>query len=281
MAQVGGFRSVVRSVKLAGYFVRFGSELLVTRPQTRPERAAWLHRFCRTALLGLGLELTVEGKFPERGAVISNHLSYIDIIVFAAIRPCVFCSKAEIEKVPILGWMTTMAGTIYVERGRGGSALKARGEMQAAAEAGLPVVFFPEGTTTNGRGLLPFHSGLLAQAMGVEEPITAAFLHYTLDRENAPGIKAEDDMCWWGARSMWAHIFRFLGLDGPHATVRFGQQPLRFSSDVLHRKAAAVEAREAVLRLGGLSGAGPDSGQDSGQEAEQDELQLADLDRRS
>ena len=113
-------RSVVRSIKLIGYFVRFGGELLLTRPQTRQARAAWLHKFCATALAGLGLKLTIEGPFPERGALISNHLSYLDIVVFAAMSPCVFCSKAEIGKVPVLGWMTTMAGTVYVERGRGG-----------------------------------------------------------------------------------------------------------------------------------------------------------------
>ncbi len=241
--------SVVRSVKLAGYFVRFGGELLWTRPKTRQARAEWLHRFCRTALEGLGLELTVEGEFPARGAVIANHLSYIDIIVFAALHPCVFCAKAEMEHWPVIGWMTSMAGTVYVARGRGGSALKAKGGMQAAADAGLPVVFFPEGTTTNGKEMLPFHSGLLAQAMEVREPVTAAYLRYRLDEDNGPGVTVEDDVCYWGDRAMWPHVFRFLGLRGAHATVRFAAGPIRFSSDVLHRKAAAVEARQAVLGL--------------------------------
>ena len=53
---------------------------------------------------------------------------------------------------------------------------------------------------------------------------------------------------------MWPHIFRFLGLKGAHATVRFGDGPIRFSSDVLHRKNAAVEARNAVLELCGVCG---------------------------
>jgi 1-acyl-sn-glycerol-3-phosphate acyltransferase len=242
-------RSVVRSIKLTGYFVRFGGELLITRPQTRQARAAWLHRFCSTALRGLGLELTLEGRFPARGALIANHLSYIDIVVFAALSPCVFCSKAEIEQWPVIGWMTTMAGTVYVDRGRGGSALKAKSSIQAAADAGLPVVFFPEGTTTNGRELLPFHSGLLAQAMAVDEPVTAAYLRYTLDEENGPDVSVEDDVCYWGDTPMWPHVFRFLGLKGAHATVRFADGPIKFSSDVLHRKVAAVEARDAVLAL--------------------------------
>jgi 1-acyl-sn-glycerol-3-phosphate acyltransferase len=239
----------VRTVKLIGYFVRFGGELLLTRPATREDRAGWLHRFCATALRGLGLKLTIEGEFPARGALISNHLSYIDIIVFAALHPCVFCSKEEIRAIPVLGWMTTMAGTVYVERGRGGSALRAKQGMKAAAEAGLPVVFFPEGTTTNGEKLLPFHSGLLAQAMTVDEPVTAAFLRYALDEDNGPGLSARDNMAWGDDSSMWGHIFRFLGLRGAHATVRFGKGPIAFSSDLLHRKKAALEAHDAVLAL--------------------------------
>jgi 1-acyl-sn-glycerol-3-phosphate acyltransferase len=246
---VGVGLSVLRSVKLAGYFVRFGGELLLKRPKTREARAEWLHRFCATALNGLGVELTVEGRFPARGALISNHLSYIDIVVYAAMSPCVFCSKVEIERWPVVGWLATMAGTVFVDRGKGGSAAKAGVGMKAAAEAGLPVVFFPEGTTTNGLALLPFHSGLLAQAMEIEEPVTAAYLQYALDRDNGPGVSVEEDVCYWGDRGMWPHVFKFLGLRGAHATVKVADGPIAFSADELHRKKAAVEARDAVLAV--------------------------------
>lgn len=241
--------AVFGSIKLLGYFLRFGLELLIRQPSTRQDRAAWLHRFCSTALKGMGVSLTVEGAFPARGALISNHLSYVDIVVYAALQPCVFCSKAEIREWPVIGWMTTMSGTVYVERGRGGSALRARSGMQAAAEAGLPVVFFPEGTTTNGDGLLPFHSGLLAQAMDSGEPITAAHIHYTLDLDNGPGVTAREAVCWGDSTPMLKHVARFLTLRGVHATVRIAPQPIVFSSGSVHRKIAAVEAREAVLGL--------------------------------
>jgi 1-acyl-sn-glycerol-3-phosphate acyltransferase len=250
---VGLGLSVLRSVKLVGYFVRFGGELLITRPESREKRAEWLHRFCAAALTGLDVKLTVEGQFPARGALISNHLSYIDIVVFAAMSPCVFCSKAEIEHWPVVGWLATMAGTVYVDRGKGGSAVKAGNGMKAAAEAGLPVVFFPEGTTTNGRTMLPFHSGLLAQALEIDEPMTAAYLRYSLDEDNGPGMSVEDDVCYWGDRSMWPHVFKFLGLRGAHAKVKIADGPIEFSADELHRKVAAVEARDAVLALSGVA----------------------------
>ena len=231
-------------------FVVAGTELAVKRPATREERADWLHRFCARAMRGMGIEMSVVGKFPEHGALISNHLSYLDIVVYAALHPCVFVSKEEIRRWPVVGWMTTMSGTVYVARGHGGSAMKARKGMQAALDAGLPVVFFPEGTTTNGSGLLKFHSGLLGQVMGGGAPVAAAYLRYELGPGNEPGVTIADDVCFWGDRNMVAHVFKFLGLRGVRAEVRFGEGPVAFSSAALHRKQAAVEARAAVARLG-------------------------------
>src|SRR6202044_4037160 len=117
-------------------FVVFGTELAVKRPATREQRADWLHRFCARAMRGMGSEIRVKGGFPERGAVISNHQSYVDIVVFAALHPCVFVSKAEIKSWPVVGWMTTMSGTVYVERGHGGPGVKARERVEGAVESG-------------------------------------------------------------------------------------------------------------------------------------------------
>jgi 1-acyl-sn-glycerol-3-phosphate acyltransferase len=246
---VSFLRSLGRSIRLAGMFAVAGTELLIKRPKTRKARADWLHRFAARAIHGLGVDIDVKGRFPERGSVISNHLSYLDIVVFAALHPCVFVSKAEIAQWPVLGWMTTMAGTVYVARGRGGSAARARSGMRAAAEAGLPVVFFPEGTTTNGSELLKFHSGLLAQAMEQREPVTAAYLRYGLSSRNEKGVSVADDVCYWGDAKILAHIFRLLGLRGLRAEVWFAAGPIAFSSDVMHRKQAAIEARNAVAAL--------------------------------
>lgn len=244
------FRAAWRTVRLAGMFVVAGTELLVKQPATREQRAEWLHRFCARAMRGLGIEIGVDGAFPARGAVISNHLSYVDIVVFAALHPCVFVSKAEIRNWPVVGWMTTMSGTVYVERGHGGSAMQARKGMQAAVDAGLPVVFFPEGTTSNGNQLLKFHSGLLSQVIDGGAPVTAAYLRYSFTEKNGRDISVANDVCYWGDRNMLAHIFKFLGLRGVRANVRFAEEPIAFSSEGLHRKRAAVEARAVVAALG-------------------------------
>ena len=241
-------RSVVRSVMLAGMFVEAGTELLLLRPSTREKRADWLHRFCARSLRRLGITVTVHGCFPEHGALITNHQSYADIVVLAALRACVFVSKAELVQVPVIGWMTTMAGTVFVERGRGGSALRAASGIQAAAADGLPVVFFPEGTTNTSLDLLPFHSGLLGQVLVAGQPITAGYLRYSIGPDNGPDVSVAENVA-WGDLPMFTHAFTFLGLRGVHVEVFFAPAPIAFSSDLLHRKTAAIEARSAVAAL--------------------------------
>jgi lyso-ornithine lipid O-acyltransferase len=231
-------------------FVVAGTELLVKRPVTREQRADWLHRFCARGTRGMGIEISVEGTFPERGAVISNHLSYLDIVVFATLHPCVFVSKEEVRRWPVIGWMTTMSGTVYVARGHGGSAMRARKEMQGVLDAGLPVIFFPEGTTSNGSHLLKFRSGLISQVIAGGAPVTAAHMSYSFAEDNGPDVSVSEDVCYWGNRSMLSHVFKFLALRGVRAQVRFAEAPIAFSSDGVHRKKAAIEARSAVEALG-------------------------------
>ncbi len=233
---------------MAGYIALSGTELLLKRPPKQEARAEWLHRLCARVVHGLGIEVVVVGDFPGHGAVIANHLSYVDIVIFAAMRPCVFVAKAEIESWPVIGWMTTMAGTVYVERGRGGSAVKARKGLSVAFDDGVPVVFFPEGTTSDGRGLLKFHSGLLAQVLAEDAPVTAAHVSYSLQAENGAGVTVADNVCYWGDMKMWPHVFHFLGLRGVRVEVRFSGEPIVFH-DPANRKLAADEARSAVAEL--------------------------------
>lgn len=245
-------RAIWRSVQLTGLFLHAGAKLLLEQPTSRIARADWLHQFCARALRRLEVQVEVNGDFPEYGAVISNHLSYLDIVVYASLHRCVFVSKSEIEHWPVLGWMTTMSGTVYVERGRGGSALRARASISAAVHEGLSLIFFPEGTTTSGDGVLKFHSGLLGQVIAEELPITAAVIRYQLPVQT-PAATIRDDVHFWGAAPMLLHIFRLLGLRGLRAEVRFDEAPLSFSTHPVLRKEAALEARLAVCKLGGIS----------------------------
>jgi 1-acyl-sn-glycerol-3-phosphate acyltransferase len=222
------------------------------RPATPELRAEWLHRFATMLLSAMDVAWRVEGTFPERGVIVSNHMGYLDIMVFAAEHRCVFVSKAELAQVPLLGWMTTMAGTVYVARGSGGSAIRAKSGLEAAAEAGLPIVIFAEGTTSDGSGILPFRSGALAQVLEAGQSVTAAHVSYRLTEDNGPGVSVENDVAFWGDDAyLFRHMFGLLALRGIEVTVRFAEKPIEFVATFHDRKQAAVEAREAVAELRG------------------------------
>jgi 1-acyl-sn-glycerol-3-phosphate acyltransferase len=250
---VAVLRSIVRSIKAVLYFAWFGLELIVRRPKSRRGRARWLHRLCAALLRGFDVKLTIEGEFPKQGVLISNHTGYLDIAVYAAMSMAVYCAKAEMESWPVLGWMATMAGTVFIDRGAGGSAERAKAGMRAAEEDRIPVIFFPEGTTSNGEQVLPFRSGLLAVSLEADQPITAAYIRYTLDEDNGPGVTVQANVAFWGDDvKMLDHIFKFFQLKGVHAWVKIAPEPIRFSSPDIDRKQAAREARQAVLTLAGL-----------------------------
>ena len=251
------WRSAGRSLKAVWLFGYAALEVMVKRPATREARAEWLHQFCARVVRRMDIRLEVTGRYPERGALISNHIGYLDIMAFAALHRCVFVSKLELLHVPVLGWMTTMAGTVYVDRGHGGSAARAKSRMQEAFDEGLTVVFFPEGTTSDGSTVLEFRSGLLAQTLEAKQPVTAAYVRYRLDgdmnKDNGPDVTVGDDVCFWGEDAkLFRHVFRLVGLRGVVVEVKIADEPIKFSSDTLHRKQAAEEAREAVMQLGGV-----------------------------
>ena len=198
----------------------------------------------------MSVAVQVNGTPPERGVVISNHLGYLDIVALAALHRCVFVAKSEIRAWPFMGWLTAMAGTVYVERGRGGSAERVKTATQAAVDAGLPLVFFPEGTTSLGETVLRFHTGLLMQAIEAGQPITAAHIRYRLTEQNDPDLSLAN-VCFWDDTPLATHVFRLMAVRGIQIEVHFADAPIAFTAEaVKHRKIAAEEARAAVMWLG-------------------------------
>ena len=84
----------------------------------RAARAAWLSRASRRHLRIFNYSATISGPIPQRGQLVSNHLSYLDILVIAPITPAVFVSKAEVRQWPLFGWLAALAGTVFVNRER-------------------------------------------------------------------------------------------------------------------------------------------------------------------
>jgi 1-acyl-sn-glycerol-3-phosphate acyltransferase len=137
----------------------------------------------RLRVTGVPLDprLAREGTLPgEKGRLLlANHVSWIDVFAILATLPGRFVAKAEIGRWPLLGWLVTLVGTLYIERGRRHAVAAINHRVRDRLRAGESVVVFPEGTTTDGFSLLPFHSNLIAPALEVGCEIWPVALRYT------------------------------------------------------------------------------------------------------
>lgn len=213
-------RSAWRILQVVVLLLAMEIDLLLRPARSAAEGAERIHLYCRRIVRALKVTWSVEGALPEHGAVVSNHLSYLDILLYASIRPFVMVAKAEVRGWPGIGWLTRQAGTVYVVRGGGPATYP--GVNRAMAEAyrsGMPVLFFPEGTTTDGSEILPFRRGLFHSVLNEGVALQTAALSYSVDDEEA---SVADDVCWWGDALLAPHLVRLTGTRSVRAKVRFG-----------------------------------------------------------
>jgi lyso-ornithine lipid O-acyltransferase len=216
---------------------------LVLRLQGEPsigDRALWLHHSCKLVLRRLGFELRVIGERPASGLIASNHLSYLDILFYGATLPCVFVAKREVRGWPLLGLLAALGGTVFVDRTSAASAAEAAGRIEELLTAGVLVLVFPEGTSSDGGGVLRFYPSLFEPAVRVGSPVTAAAISYSAGAE-----AAERDLCYYGEISFAPHLLQTLQLPDIVATLRFSSAGEIYGD----RKKAAALTREVVVQL--------------------------------
>lgn len=216
-----------------------------------------MHGWCRRIVWALGFDCSVEGSMPEDGAVVSNHLSYLDILLYGATRPFLMVAKTEVRGWPLLGWLTARAGTIYVKRGGGPATYPSvNAAMAEAYKCGLPVLFFPEGTTTDGAEVLPFRRGLFHSVLNNRVALRTAAVRYTLEAHAVNGdATVANDVCWWGDMEFGPHMFRFLGLKGLRTQILFGEEVTERADRFALSEAARGGIAEMYEELGSRVGA--------------------------
>ena len=192
-------------------------------------------------------QLSVSGTPPTHGLIVSNHLSYLDILCYSAAVPCVFVSKAEVEQWPIFGKYARWSGTVFVQRHDRGDAARANVQVGDSLKNGVPVVLFPEGTTTDGHRLLRFHSTMLQPAIDVGAPITPCAIRYDLD-DGDPSR----EVAWWGDMTLMPHVWNVMGKKSVRAKIVFGEPVIargdrKALGHVLHEQVAAL--RDQVIAV--------------------------------
>lgn len=181
------FRLYVRFARL-GLHLLAGAVLAVVsgaafvqyKPFQQPVIRWWHNRFCRI----LGIDIRLHGAPLDGHALwVSNHVSWLDIPVLGARFPVYFLSKAEVAKWPMVGWLARIAGTLFIQRGAG-DAGQVGEQLGAHLREGRNVLFFPEGTTTDGVRLKRFFHKLFSAAVVTGVPVQPVLLCYR-DQDDA------------------------------------------------------------------------------------------------
>jgi 1-acyl-sn-glycerol-3-phosphate acyltransferase len=247
----GWIRACFRAVVLIGMIV-MGLLLLlalrlVERPlygQHRPLTPHITKAVCRTALRVIGIDLTVSGApMKHRGAVVANHTSWLDIFVLNASKRIYFVSKSEVAGWPGIGWLARATGTVFIER----NPARARAQTTLFTRrllVGHKLLFFPEGTSTDGMQVLPFKTTLF-QAFFAPEVRDAIYVQPVAVMYHAPPGADARFYGWWGSMALAGHLLSTLSpARQGRVEVAYGT-PLRVA-DFAGRKALAAACERAV-----------------------------------
>ncbi|MFC2967258.1 lysophospholipid acyltransferase family protein [Acidimangrovimonas pyrenivorans] len=199
---------------------------------------------CRAALVILGIRLTVRGRpMQMKGAVVANHASWLDIFTLNAVQRIYFVAKAEVAGWAGIGWLARATGTVFIAR-RGREAKAQKELFEARLRAGHKLLFFPEGTSTDGLRVLPFKSTLFEAfyTHGLEhvmhiQPVSVVY--------RAPEGADRRFYGWWGEMDFAPHLLKVLAARRQGAVEIVFHDPVNVD-DFPGRKALAAHCEAAV-----------------------------------
>ena len=168
----------------------------------------------------LGGRVTVAGTPAEHSTLmVCNHVSWLDIPLLGGESSIRFLSKKEVQRWPVIGWLATQAGTLYIERGRSGAAQEAADNISESLRKGDVVMVFPEGTTGDGKAVMPFHARLFASVIETGVDVQPVAIRY---RDASGALSGHvpyiDDM------SLWDNLMGIL--PQPHFDIEVHYLPL-------------------------------------------------------
>lgn len=219
--------------------------ILLVFPRLSPEQRQLRTQVWSLAMLHcIRIQLIVKGNPALNGPLmmVANHMSWLDITALHAARFCRFVSKADIKKWPFIGMLASGIGTLFIERESRRDAMRVVHHMTQSLRSGDVLGVFPEGTTSDGTGILKFHANLVQAAIAADAPIQPVALQFidtiTGQRSSAPCYIGDDTL----AESVW----RALTTPNIAVVINFGELQFAEGRD---RRAWALALQQAVSEL--------------------------------
>ena len=199
---------------------------------------------CRLALRIIGLKVDSRGSpMDHHGAIVANHSSWLDIFVLNATGPLYFVAKSEVAGWAGIGWLARATGTVFVRRDRS-EAQAQKTVFEDRLQAGHRLLFFPEGTSTDGSLVLPFKPTLFAAFFGDQlretlwiQPVSVAY--------SSGKVGLSRHYAWWGDMEFASHLVKVLATTRQGSVEVIWHDPLPVA-EFASRKALARASEDAV-----------------------------------
>ncbi len=232
---------------IAGLVILFTVYRLFSVRRQGQIKQAWSRLLLKVCGLALEVHSDAHAKLDRPALIVLNHISWLDIFVVNAVLPATFVAKSEIRRWPLIGWLVSGTGTVFVERGSRHAVRHTNRKILKRLEKGEHVAFFPEGTTTNGAELLPFHASLFAVAIPDADQIRQAVrvvpaaLRYSLQG------RFSDVPAYTGEQTLVDSILKILSAKGLKASLHW-IDPLPAADQESTRQQLAQQAFDAIQK---------------------------------
>lgn len=227
------------------------SAVLTPFPRRWRKTAPFIQRWAKLGAYCLGLKVDLEGCLPRPGSlVVANHQGYVDILALGSLFPCIFVARHDIRGWPLFGQLAASGATIFLNRENKRAGFRGVGLVREALSVGATVIAFPEGTSTDGTGLLPFRTGVFQAAVDAGVAVVPAGIRY-LSLDGKPLDAGSHKLVgWFRDEPFFPHLLRL----GSHREVRVAVQlgaPLFSLGE--DRRQLAARAEEAMFGLLGIA----------------------------
>lgn len=225
---------------LVGFFT-----ILLLFPRLSQEQREIRVQAWSLEMLGcLAIKLIVHGKPVAQGPMllVANHISWLDITALHAARFCRFVSKADIKQWPVIGTLASGIGTLFIERESRRDAMRVVHHMTERLRAGDVIGVFPEGTTSDGKSLLPFHANLFQAAIAADamvQPVALQFVDQASGQISFAPCYVDDD-------TLHGSVWRTLCSPGITVVITFGEPQSAQGRD---RRAWALALQADIEKL--------------------------------
>jgi len=224
------------------YLILIGMGWIIKLPY-EPIRNFFMMIWSKGILKLFNTHITVEGNPPVPPFfLVSNHLSYFDIIIYFSLLKTTFIAKMDVKSWPVLGFLISSMGVIFIDRTKRRDVQRVNKLISSNLNSRQGIILFPEGTTSPGESVLPFRASLLEYPSSNNIPVHYSSVRYETDKSNPPAFLS---VSWWGDAGFMDHFYHLASLKKIHATVVFGEQPI-YESD---RKLLSSRLHLLVTRL--------------------------------